>query len=167
MRSLLWPKRVWMAGLIMLCFFGLAQDAGAGNYDNLSWKFSVPVQFKNIMLGSIRIRIRVYGTEGQIGETVQDRIAIPSDGNLDTVVVVNVKPAPNRDPFKANRYTVELILNDGGAPNLCSNPTFSEGAPVECRALPGTELVYLIDAPMPPPVRSVGGGAVTAPAQVN
>ena len=65
----------------------------------------------------------------------------------------------------ANRYTIDLHFVNG-TPILCSDPTFSENSPEECRALPGSELVSHIEAPMPTSAES-GGGAIGAPAEVH
>lgn len=163
MRLLQRTGGVWAAGLFIFCLLGSAQDAAAGPYDNLKWKFSVPVKLNNIMpfFKWYKLRVQVYSAEGAIGEGEVLNNPIGPDGSVDTVVGVTVKPYAGRNPFLATRYTVDFRLRQDGGPGLCDEPGFGDNIQPECRALNGTELVYHIDEPMPSPTAEVPGGGNT------
>ena len=147
-------KRVWAAGLLVICLLGwTGETSAAGPYDNLKWRFSVPVKLKNIMtfFKKYDLRVKVFGPDGQIGEGESQGLPIGPEGSVDSSTLVIVKVFPGKDPFKANRYTVDFQFSHTGGPNLCNDPGFEQNIPAECRALPGSQLVSHIDQPMPSP----------------
>ncbi len=155
MRFLKGSNRFLAAGLFLFCFLGLSTDARpgadplhpvAGNvYQFLQWEFSVPVKLKGMMNECHKAFIEVMVYDAQGGEIAEGRemIDVMANGpNIEKVLVMQVTPLPQKNPFLATRYTVNMMFDNQRTPSFDNNE-------IRYRAKEGSELVYHIDQPMP------------------